>query len=215
MKLAVMLMIVVLVFLICNVLPFIVNIMELFSLSYKPLTEISNLLVAINSSVNIFIYTMFGEKFQRQLVRYLGRFCPCLLTGKFAAAAAAHNLHYEFTKSEYHPGGTMNGRSGGGSASGPRCAADETPFPRGKGGRTPSIGSGGGSGGTRYRTTELNGGTEAQALLTPKTPASKKSPVKIKLPVAKVSIETHDASEDSSGAERANGRGRGQAGEAL
>ena len=38
MKLAVMLMIVVLVFLICNVLPFIVNIMELFSISYKPLT---------------------------------------------------------------------------------------------------------------------------------------------------------------------------------
>lgn len=49
MKLAVMLMIVVLVFLICNVLPFIVNIMELFAFSYKPLTEISNLLVTINS----------------------------------------------------------------------------------------------------------------------------------------------------------------------
>ena len=43
-KLAIMLMIVVLVFLMCNVLPFTVNLMELLGLSYKPLTEISNLL---------------------------------------------------------------------------------------------------------------------------------------------------------------------------
>ena len=43
MKLAVMLMIVVLVFLICNVLSLVVNILEVFEISYKPLTEISNL----------------------------------------------------------------------------------------------------------------------------------------------------------------------------
>ena len=46
MKLAVMLMIVVLVFLICNVLSLVVNILEAFapeSYRWKPLTEISNL----------------------------------------------------------------------------------------------------------------------------------------------------------------------------
>jgi hypothetical protein len=74
-KLAVMLMIVVLVFLICNALAFIVNIMELFGISYKPLTEVSNLLVTVNSSCNIFIYTIFGEKFQRQLCKYLRQCC--------------------------------------------------------------------------------------------------------------------------------------------
>eukprot|EP00094_Tigriopus_californicus_P010707 TCALIF_10326-PA protein Name:"Similar to FR FMRFamide receptor (Drosophila melanogaster)" AED:0.55 eAED:0.55 QI:0/0/0/0.4/0.75/0.8/5/0/350 len=78
-KLAIMLMIVVLVFLICNVLPFTVNLMELFSISYKPLTEISNLLVTVNSSCNIFIYTIFGEKFQRQLCLYTRKWC--LLVG--------------------------------------------------------------------------------------------------------------------------------------
>jgi hypothetical protein len=117
MKLAVMLMIVVLVFLICNVLPFIVNIMELFSLSFKPLTEISNLLVTINSSVNIFIYTIFGDKFQRQLVRYLRRICPCILAGKYACNQS------EFTKSEYnhhYVQANVGGAGGGGAGGGAR-----------------------------------------------------------------------------------------------
>ena len=51
-KLAIMLMIVVLVFLMCNVLPFTVNLMELLGLSYKPLTEISNLLGECRSEAN-------------------------------------------------------------------------------------------------------------------------------------------------------------------
>ena len=67
MRLAVMLMIVVLVFLICNVLPLIVNILEVFGQEINEVTETSNLLVTVNSSVNFFIYVIFGEKFKRQL----------------------------------------------------------------------------------------------------------------------------------------------------
>ena len=67
-RLAVMLMIVVLVFLICNVLPLIVNILEVFGQEINEVTETSNLLVTLNSSVNFFIYVLFGEKFKRQLL---------------------------------------------------------------------------------------------------------------------------------------------------
>ena len=141
MKLAVMLMIVVLVFLVCNVLSLVVNILEAWrpDWSKKPLTEISNLgrrhsnfchtffttcnsctrfhlsmskkagkrrcrkfecclkLVTINSSANIFIYTIFGEKFKRQLFRYGAKWCPC-----FKSAAESHfkRNQFEFAKSE-------------------------------------------------------------------------------------------------------------------
>ena len=71
MKLAIMLMIVVVVFLICNILALIVNILELFGIDINEVTETSNLLVTINSSVNFFIYIIFGEKFKKQL-------CQCL-----------------------------------------------------------------------------------------------------------------------------------------
>lgn len=70
-RLAIMLMIVVVVFLICNILPLIVNILEAFGTSINEVTETSNLLVTVNSSVNFFIYIIFGEKFKRQL-------CQCL-----------------------------------------------------------------------------------------------------------------------------------------
>ena len=56
MKLAVMLMIVVVVFLICNILALITNILEVFGEEINAVTETSNLLVTVNSSVNFFIY---------------------------------------------------------------------------------------------------------------------------------------------------------------
>ena len=62
MKLAVMLMIVVVVFLICNILALITNILEVFETEINEVTETSNLLVTVNSSVNFFIYIIFGEK---------------------------------------------------------------------------------------------------------------------------------------------------------
>ena len=76
-RLAVMLMIVVLVFLICNVLPLIVNILEVFGQEINEVTETSNLLVTLNSSVNFFIYVLFGEKFKRQLLLCLAGLGCC------------------------------------------------------------------------------------------------------------------------------------------
>ena len=55
--------------------------------------------MTINSSANIFIYTIFGEKFKRQLVRYTAKWCPCL---KSAMGADTHfkRNQFEFAKSE-------------------------------------------------------------------------------------------------------------------
>ena len=79
MKLAVMLMIVVVVFLICNILALITNILEVFfGEEILEVTETSNLLVTVNSSVNFFIYIIFGEKFKRQLWLCLNQ-RPCCL----------------------------------------------------------------------------------------------------------------------------------------
>ena len=78
MKLAVMLMIVVVVFLICNILALITNILEVFETEINEVTETSNLLVTVNSSVNFFIYIIFGEKFKRQLWLCLHQRTCCL-----------------------------------------------------------------------------------------------------------------------------------------
>uniref|UniRef100_A0A915KCE5 G-protein coupled receptors family 1 profile domain-containing protein n=1 Tax=Romanomermis culicivorax TaxID=13658 RepID=A0A915KCE5_ROMCU len=75
-----MLIAVVFVFLICNCLAFLNNVLEMaitlaeFSTwndIYSVSVEISNCLVAINSTFNIFIYTTFSGKFRRILYNYL------------------------------------------------------------------------------------------------------------------------------------------------
>lgn len=64
--LATMLFCVVIVFLCCNVLALLINIIEAFSGKiYDRLVKTSNLFVTINSSVNFIIYVTFGEKFKR------------------------------------------------------------------------------------------------------------------------------------------------------
>lgn len=68
--LATMLMCVVAVFFVCNLLPLVVNIIEVFKIDvdngiFELLVKTSNLLVTINSSVNFVIYVIFGEKFKR------------------------------------------------------------------------------------------------------------------------------------------------------
>ena len=73
-----MLMIVVVVFLICNILALIANILEVFGKEINEVTETSNLLVTVNSSVNFFIYIIFGEKFKRQLWLCLNQQSCCL-----------------------------------------------------------------------------------------------------------------------------------------
>lgn len=64
--LATMLFCVVIVFLICNVLALVTNILEAFyGIIEEHLVKVSNLLVTINSSINFIIYVIFGEKFKR------------------------------------------------------------------------------------------------------------------------------------------------------
>lgn len=64
--LATMLFCVVIVFICCNILALLINIIEAFDGHiYDRLVKTSNLLVTINSSVNFIIYVIFGEKFKR------------------------------------------------------------------------------------------------------------------------------------------------------
>ena len=51
--------------------------MEVLNIELKPLTETSNLLVTLNSSVNVFIYIIFGEKFQKQFIQWVKSFWCC------------------------------------------------------------------------------------------------------------------------------------------
>lgn len=65
-SLAMMLICVVIVFLVCNILALVLNMLEAFySITLDNVNQISNLLVTINSSVNFIIYVIFGEKFKR------------------------------------------------------------------------------------------------------------------------------------------------------
>lgn len=64
--LATMLLCVVIVFLICNMLALVMNVLEAFwDRTIDFLVEINNLMITLNSSVNFVIYVIFGEKFKR------------------------------------------------------------------------------------------------------------------------------------------------------
>ena len=65
--LAVMLMVVVIVFVFCNVLAMVSNMLDALKIDAVPVTQVSNLLVTINSSINLFIYCAFGKRFRREL----------------------------------------------------------------------------------------------------------------------------------------------------
>lgn len=75
--LATMLMVVVVVFFVCNILALVVNILEVLDINIMALNNTSNLLVTFNSSVNLVIYCIFGEKFKRI---FFHMFCPSCLT---------------------------------------------------------------------------------------------------------------------------------------
>jgi hypothetical protein len=80
--LATMLFCVVIVFICCNILALLINVIEAFTGEiYDRLVKTSNLLVTINSSVNFIIYVTFGEKFKRIFLllfckRRIGRESP-------------------------------------------------------------------------------------------------------------------------------------------
>ena len=64
-------MVVVLVFVSCNFLAMLCNIFELFGIDAVNVTFVSNFLVTLNHSVNLFIYCTFGERFRKELKRVM------------------------------------------------------------------------------------------------------------------------------------------------
>ena len=101
-----MLIMVVMVFFICNLLALLVNILELtpyYELVPK-LSQISNGLVIINSSMNILIYCTFGKKFRTVFMQiFFGKQPPCIIT---TSRSVAHNYgnknnHINHTQSSY------------------------------------------------------------------------------------------------------------------
>lgn len=77
---SVMLIAIVLAFLVCNTLAFIVNILEKLGLHelYGKAVPWSNMLVMTNASINICIYCMFSEKYRQLLWIYI-RQCCCFV----------------------------------------------------------------------------------------------------------------------------------------
>uniref|UniRef100_A0A6A7G2Q3 FMRFamide receptor-like n=1 Tax=Hirondellea gigas TaxID=1518452 RepID=A0A6A7G2Q3_9CRUS len=95
-SLAVMLLVVVIVFFFCNVLAFIVSVLELFQIAINELTILNNFLVTVNSSVNFIIYCIFGQKFRRLFLQIfcfgaLQKFCGPDARGTATGAGCATN----------------------------------------------------------------------------------------------------------------------------
>jgi hypothetical protein len=74
-KLTTMLFCVVIVFMSCNFLPVLTNILETFyQIHSDRLTKLSNFLVTVNSSVNFLIYVVLVKKFRRIFIKQLKSF---------------------------------------------------------------------------------------------------------------------------------------------
>ena len=117
-----MLIMVVMVFFICNLLALLVNILELtpyYELVPK-LSQISNGLVIINSSMNILIYCTFGKKFRTVFMQiFFGKQPPCIITTSRSVAHTygnknnGKNNHINHTQSSYiSNNSTTNGTNG-------------------------------------------------------------------------------------------------------
>ena len=104
-----MLLCVVAVFFIFNILAMVVNIFEAANILVDEMTRVSNLLVSVNSSVNIVIYCIFGDKFQRLFLRY---FC-CASFRRSASGRSSPEMrddnsavstHYGLARANLPPG---------------------------------------------------------------------------------------------------------------
>ncbi|XP_059093766.1 FMRFamide receptor-like isoform X2 [Tigriopus californicus] len=71
--LAIMLLVIVCTFMLCNAPAMVSNIMEALQFQAVKLTQVSNLLIVINSSVNIIVYVIFCKKFRIILSQKLCR----------------------------------------------------------------------------------------------------------------------------------------------
>ncbi|XP_054271095.1 FMRFamide receptor [Macrosteles quadrilineatus] len=93
--LATMLLCVVVVFVVCNILPLVNNVLENFyGIIVDQLTKTSNLLVTFNSSINFVIYVIFGEKFKRLFLKMFCSHgmltCASALGGRDSPDGATH-----------------------------------------------------------------------------------------------------------------------------
>ncbi|CAG7815918.1 unnamed protein product, partial [Allacma fusca] len=78
-NLALMLVCVVAVFLLCNIIPLVNNLMEFCCDNSRILVFLGNFLVAFNSSINFLIYYSFGERFRRDFrATCVKLFCCCI-----------------------------------------------------------------------------------------------------------------------------------------
>ena len=93
-NLATMLLVVVLVFFICNLLPLVVNIVEMIGEYFTELNQVSNFLVTCNSSVNILIYCTFGKKFRTVFMQiFFGKQPPCMLSSRSVHGTQVQGVH--------------------------------------------------------------------------------------------------------------------------
>ncbi|KAM3955038.1 FMRFamide receptor [Aphomia sociella] len=134
--LATMLLVVVLVFFLCNLLPLVTNSFELFLKNQleklDPLVKTSNLMVTINSSVNFVIYVIFGEKFQRV---FLKMFCAGRIrrrdspehTRDDSFASCGERVSLRMTRNGTLRRSEARGAGGGGGAGRPRRAPSPAP----------------------------------------------------------------------------------------
>lgn len=117
--LATMLFCVVIVFLCCNIVALLINIIEALQQQiYDRLVKTSNLLVTINSSVNFIIYVTFGEKFKRIFLllfckRRVGRDSPDILPddSSFSNGDASNRNSGRFQRVGTTRSSTRNGTS--------------------------------------------------------------------------------------------------------
>ena len=70
-SLSIMLMFIVLIFIACNSLAMVSNILESFQFSALAFTQVSNLLVVLNSSITVIVYCIFCKKFRKNLLYLL------------------------------------------------------------------------------------------------------------------------------------------------
>lgn len=100
-KTTIMLIAVVFMFLLCNSLAFINNILEVLTAhgipvmqAYLMSVEVSNFLVVINSASNIFIYWTFSARYRLLFRRYISYFCCCITPFASICAAGLQRRHH-------------------------------------------------------------------------------------------------------------------------
>lgn len=90
-----MLVVAVIVFLLCNILPLINNMMEINNGDvYRPYVYVANFLVCLNSSVNVLIYYAFAERFRRYFKAITKQICCCFFAEGIGSAVGWRGIYH-------------------------------------------------------------------------------------------------------------------------